>query len=158
MSGNVVQLENYREPVPDDLASMPYGDVVTWAGGDFRRLLAVAKARDYRPEWIAHQIENYGMQLSEKEAEVIAGMVAEAGPFLSRRRRWILRQLRVKTLTQHTLTTMASSAAEYRDYKDIPRCVDHDIDSLFSLGMIREGNGKLHPTDQVNAPLSLERR
>jgi hypothetical protein len=90
------------------------------------------------------------MQLSEKEAGIIAGMVAEAGPFLSRRRRWIIRQLRVKALTEKVLVTMASSATEYRSYKDVPRCVEHDISGLAALGLVQIRGGKLHARTMVD--------
>jgi hypothetical protein len=58
-----------------------------------------------------------------------------------------MRQLRIEPLTEKALTTMASSAAEYRGYKDVTRCVRHDIDKLLSLGIVREHNGKVHAVD-----------
>ncbi len=70
-------------------------------------------------------------------------MVAKAGPYISRRQRWIMRQLRVKALTEKALAVMAALAVEYCKYKDVPRCVRHDIDRLTSLGLVRE-HGKVH--------------
>jgi len=50
---------------------------------------------------------------------------------------------RVKPLTEKALAAMAALAVEYRTYKDVPRCVRHDIDRLTSLGLVRE-HGKVH--------------
>ena len=123
--------------------ALSYDVALDWAGADFHRLVAVAKARDYRPEWIAHQLENHGLQPSAQEAEILARMVADAGPYISRRQRWIMRQLRIKPLTVKALAAMATSAAEYRDYKDVPRCVAHDIARLESRGLVRQHGGKV---------------
>ena len=133
MNNNVLKLSDYRQPLqsaadpprdPAELAAMSYDAALDWAGADFHRLVAVAKARDYRPEWIAHQLENQGKQLSPQEVEIIAHMVAEAGPYISRCQRWIMRQLRIKPLTVKALAAVAASAVEYRDYKDVPRWSD----------------------------------
>ena len=150
------ELSDYRQPLqsaadppraPAELSSvalsaMSYDGVVDWCGGDFERLVAVAKVRDYRPEWIAHQIQNHGRHLLAQESEFLARMVAEAGPYISRRRRWIMRQLRVKPLTENALATMALSAVEYRDYKYVPRCVRSDLAGLVSLGLVHEHGGQ----------------
>jgi hypothetical protein len=152
MMSNVVKLADYREKPGgtqdeydlEQLTMLPYGDAVSWAGADFRRLIAVAKARDYRPEWISHQLENHGLQPSAQQAAILAGMVAAAGPYVSRRQRWILRQIRLKPVTEKALATMASSAAEYRSYKDVPRCVQHDIARLTALGLVQIRGGMVH--------------
>jgi hypothetical protein len=91
-------------------------------GDNFDRLAAVAKARDYRPEWIERHITR---ELSDRESEILQRMIAEAGPFLSRRCRWIMRQIRVKPMTAEELETMAISAPEYRDLKQIGRTIHH---------------------------------
>jgi hypothetical protein len=62
------------------------------AGADFQRLMAVAKARDYRPEWIGHQLENYGVKPTPAQAAILSRMIAVAGSYISRRRRWVLRR------------------------------------------------------------------
>src|SRR6266403_1661401 len=129
MINNVLRLSDYRQPLQsaadpprdlEELAAMSYDAAVDWAGADFQRLAAVARARDYRPEWIAHQLENHGKQLSAQQAEILARMVAKAGPYISRRQRWIMRQLRVKALTEKALAVMAALAVEYCKYKDVP--------------------------------------
>ena len=50
-------------------------------------------------------------------------MIADAGPFLSSCRRWIMRALKVKPMTVEELATMAISAPEYRDLKQIDRAI-----------------------------------
>src|SRR5258705_4035534 len=81
-------------------------------------------------------------------------MVAKAGPYISRRQRWIMRQLRVKALTEKALAVMAALAVEYCKYKDVPPCVRHDIDRLTSLGLVRE-DGKVHAVCPA-CPVELE--
>jgi hypothetical protein len=122
---------------------MPYEAVCNWAGGDFHRLVAAAKARDYRPEWVAHQLENQGKQLSAQEAEILQRMITAEGPYISRRRRWIMRMIRIKPMTEKALVTMAASAPEYRDLKQIERAVQNDIRGLLSLGMASKQGGKV---------------
>jgi hypothetical protein len=82
-------------------------------------------------------------EVVEQEAEILQRMIAAAGPYLSRRQRWIMRQLRVKPLTEKALAAVAALAVEYRKYKDVPRCVRHDINRLTSLGLVRE-HGTVH--------------
>ena len=144
--GDVVRLADFREaeaPLPD-LAAMSYQAAVEWAGADFDRLVAVARARDYRPEWIQHQLENLGRAPSPRQADVLAAMIAAAGPYLSRRRRWIIRQLRIKPLTEKALTAMAAGAPEYRDLKLVDRAVANDVDGLVVLGLVIKQGGKVH--------------
>src|SRR5260370_14870470 len=95
---------------PAALAAMSYDVALDWAGADFHRLVAVAKARDYRPEWIAHQLANHGLQPSAQDAEILSRMVADAGPYISRRHRCIMRQLRIKPLTVKALAAPAGLA------------------------------------------------
>src|ERR1700678_886585 len=98
MSNNVVSFEQYRSKTEEaaakaagvkafdlsikQLSTMPYGAVLEWAGADFSRLAAVAHARDYRPEWIVHQMQENGRSLTGSEAETLAQMIAAAGPYL----------------------------------------------------------------------------
>lgn len=74
----------------EELEGMEYEAVKKWAGANFDRLRAVAEARDYRPEWIGHQIAAH-RAVTVSEAEVLVGMITSAGPFLSPRQRWIMR-------------------------------------------------------------------
>jgi hypothetical protein len=147
MSSNVVQLSDHRQPLqsaadpprdPAELAVMSYPAALDWAGADSQRLAAVAKARDYRPEWISHQLENQGVQLSAQQIDIITRMVAAAGPYLSRRQRWVVRQLKAKpTMSQSALVKLASKAAEFRQYKHVDRCVANDIAKLVARNLIR---------------------
>jgi len=57
-----------------------YDGALLWARSDFGRLVAVAKARDYYPTWIAHQLDH---DLTPHQAATLARMIAEAGPYLS---------------------------------------------------------------------------
>jgi hypothetical protein len=165
MTTNVITLAEYRdakqaeEPprdVPLDLAAMSYDDALDWAGADFNRLLAVARARDYRPEWIVYRLESdFGVELQACEAEAIAVMVAEAGPYMSRRQRWILRQLRIKPLAETALTKLAAKALAYRDYKHPDRCVRHDIAKLTERGLVQARGGKIHQTGGSAPPARI---
>jgi hypothetical protein len=69
--------------------------------------------------------------------------------------RKLLRRSRVKPLMEKALAAMAALAVEYRTYKDVPRCVRHDIDRLTSLGFVREHAGKVLadvPCPNVTSP------
>ena len=144
----VVSLEAYRqqkaEPTrvvtPAELRAMPYNGVCDWAGTHFNRLVAAAEARDCRPEWIGRQIEKLGGRLSEREAKIIADMVAKAGPFLNRRRRWIMRHRKSgATMGELDLIKLASSAEPYRNCHQIDRCVRNDLANLRKLSLIQNG-------------------
>ena len=148
---NVVNLEDYRNKMQvenslldaTELTAMSYDAVIQWAGADFERLAAAAKARDYRPEWIRHQIENYGQRPSAREMMILSDMIAAAGPYLSRRRRWVMRQVRNEPRSESSLIDTARHAAEYRTYKGIPACVRNDLRALVELGLVRELDGKI---------------
>jgi len=140
MSSNVVSLEQYRSGTQRmgeeaalaaaDLSTMSYADALSWAGADLDRLLAVARAKDYRPEWIAHQLFNRGFEPTRAQAAMLDRMIADAGPYLSRRERWILRHIRVEPMHESKLVKLAADAAEYRPYKQVPKCVSHDVAKL----------------------------
>jgi hypothetical protein len=149
MSSNVVNLAAYRDakahetaernPTPEQLAARPYAEVIVWARGDFNRLVAVARARDYRPEWIVHQLEDHGRPMTEPQHALIAQMIAEAGPYLTRRERWVLRQIRAGGSTGlEALTSLAKESVEYRSFKDVARCVANDVAKMVERGLIRK--------------------
>jgi hypothetical protein len=126
---------------------MSYDAVLDWAGADFKRLIAVAEARSYRPEWVVHQIEE-SRPVSAHEAAILQRMIAEAGPFLSRRQRWIMRQIKIKPHTEEQLATMAASAPEYRELKLKDRAVHNDIVGLIALGLVREHGSKVQAVER----------
>jgi hypothetical protein len=147
---SVVNLADYgdeqaggeRWPSTEELAAMSYAAAIDWAAGDFDKLIAVAKARDYRPEWIARRIEDHGQQPTAREAAIIARLVAEAGPYISRRQRWIMRLIREKPRAENVVMGEAMKAAEYSDLKRIPQAVGNDLRGLLELGLIEFINGK----------------
>ena len=116
---------------------MSYFDVLQWAAVDFERLVAVAPARDYRPEWIAHQLEERGHEMTPAQATVFERMIANAGPYLSRRERWVLWQVKAKPTCVEALARLAKGTAEYRSYKDLARCVGNDVARLVERGLIK---------------------
>jgi hypothetical protein len=150
---NVIDLEQFRrssearwETPPDltadELARMRYGAVLDWAGSSFDRLVAVAKARDYRPEWILHQMADHGRQLTGPQDALIAQMIRDAGPFLPKRQRWIMRQLADgRQRLESALAKMAESAVEFREYKRPAQCVRNDLYELQELGLIESRDG-----------------
>jgi hypothetical protein len=137
---NVVRLADHRPPASPDLVTASYGEVLDWAGSDFDRLVAVARARDYYPTWVHHQLQDHGIELTPDQAVILAGMVAAAGPYLTKRQRWIMRQVKLKPCSESKLVNTAPKAPEYRAYKDPARCVRHDIAKLLELGMITINN------------------
>ena len=70
------------------------------------------KAKDYRPEWVLHQLTDYGIEPTPDQAMVLDRMIAEAGEFMGRRQRWILRQIRMKPMSATALLKPAIKAAE----------------------------------------------
>lgn len=151
---NVVQLSAYRESVAAaersigaataaQLTVISYDALLDWCGADFSRLVAAAQARDYRPEWISHQLENHGRAPTPREAEILTTMIVAAGPYLSPRLRWIMRHVRTKPMTTAALVKLATAAKEYRDYKHVDRCVEHDIGKLEELGLVRRHGAKV---------------
>jgi hypothetical protein len=144
---NIVILDQYRSETRGtaeeaaakaaDLFAMSYAYALSWAGADFDRLLALARAKDYRPEWIAHQLFDRGLEPTPAQVAILDRMIAAAGPYISRRERWILRQLNVKPTSESSLVKLASKAAEYREYKHPDRCVGHDIGKLVARSLIR---------------------
>jgi hypothetical protein len=73
MTSNVVNIADFRRETntaeapnltAEELAAMPYPAVLDWAGSSFDKLVAAARARDYRPEWVLHQMEEHGRQLT----------------------------------------------------------------------------------------------
>ena len=132
MTANVVRFEDYRRNVDDkaaakaaDLLGMSYYDICGWAGADFERLRAAAQARDYRPAWIKHQLASRGIQPTAAQAAFLDQMVAAAGQFVSRRQRWILRQLKENppmsksTLVKLSIRALAEDTERnaYKSYK-----------------------------------------
>jgi hypothetical protein len=120
-----------------DLSTMPYDALCQWAGADFERLLAVRAAKDYRPEWIGHQLCNFCIEPTPAQAATLDRMIADAGPFLSRRERWVLRHVKAKPTCIEALARLAKGAAEYRPYKDVARCVANDVARMVERGLIR---------------------
>jgi hypothetical protein len=147
MTGNVINLAGFRaedkEPAATagELSRMSYNAVLDWAGADFDRLLAVAQARDYRPEWIKHQMEDRGHEPTQAQAEVLNLMISDAGPYMNRRQRWVLRQVKAKPTCVEVLAVLAAKADEYRDYKHTERCVANDLAKLVELGLIQTREG-----------------
>jgi len=150
---NVVSLEQYRSETrrtPEEaagkaaaqLSTMSYDALLDWAGFDFDRLLAAAQAKDYRPEWVGRQLYSYGIEPTPSQAATLDRMIADAGPYLSRRQRWILRNLRSKPISQAALVKLASKAAEFRGYKQPDRCIANDIGKLAARGLI-QARGRL---------------
>jgi hypothetical protein len=152
---NVVKFADFQKP-PDlpgirscdlsteQLSKLPYDAVLDWAGWggptesiDFNRLVAVAKARDYHPRWISHQMEECGRAPTPEQAATLDRMIAEAGPYLSRRERWVLRHLRSTPRSESELVRLASKAAEFREYKHPDRCVANDIGKLVERNLIQ---------------------
>jgi hypothetical protein len=72
---------------------MSYADALMWADADFSRLRFVAYARDYRPEWIVHQLEGAWRAADPQQAALLSRMAVDAGPYISRHKRWIMRVL-----------------------------------------------------------------
>jgi hypothetical protein len=151
VTGDVVSLEDYRRKIDDeaaaaaaDLARMAYPDLCDWAAGDFGRLLEVARARDYRPEWIIHQLTDRGRKPTPEQAAALDQMVADAGEFLTRRQRWILRHLRAKPMSESALAKLANKAAEFREYKHPDRCLANDIGKLAELNLIQTLGGLVY--------------
>jgi predicted alpha/beta hydrolase len=147
----VVRLSDYRkheeqQPTPEELAAMFYDDALDWAGADFDRLVTVCRARDYRPEWIQHQLDSHGLTPSAHQAAILAGIVAEAGPYLSRRCRWVMRQLREQPMAEVKLAKAAAAAVEFRGYKDVPRCLQNDLARLTTLALVQIRGGRFHVT------------
>jgi hypothetical protein len=144
---NVVNIADFRRretehyPTAEELATMPYNAVLNWAGSSFDRLVAVARARDYMPQWVLHQMEEHGRQLTGPQDAIMQRLIANAGPYLSRRQRWIMRQVKAKPMPVSALAELAASAAEYRGYKRPDRCVAHDIAKLVESGMLQTHAG-----------------
>lgn len=118
--------------------------MLEWAGANFDRLLAVAKARDYRPEWIGHQIADHPV-VTQHEAEIIARMTAQAGPFLSQRLRWVMREIKVAPMSESDLASKAKSTNHYREYKRLDLRVRRDLDKLEELGLVRRNGALVAP-------------
>jgi hypothetical protein len=68
----VCEYPSRRSRFRDDVRQLRHTDVIDWAGEDFDRRAAVAKARDYRPEWIANHIID--RPLSTREAKILGRM------------------------------------------------------------------------------------
>jgi hypothetical protein len=126
---------------PDFLRAMPYRVVLDWAGGDFDRLVAVAQAPDYRPEWIAHQMDDAGTLLNSHQLPILGKMITEAGPFLSKRERWVMRQLRGGPMPGAELVKLAADAVEYREHKRLDICIARDVAKLVERGMVQVRDG-----------------
>jgi hypothetical protein len=148
MTGNVINIADFRRPEarkPDeeqqptakDIAGMPYAAVLEWAGADFNRLVAVAKIRDYRPEWISHQLLDRGFELTRPQAAIMAQLIATAGPYLSRRERWVMRHIKAEPMCAEALAKLAKGSVEFRGYKDLARCIENDIRKLAQRGLIQ---------------------
>lgn len=159
---NVVEISDYRAALrrgeessrdAAELASMTYDEALAWASSDFWRLAAVAKARDYRPEWIEYRMAEYGCELTAQQAEAIKRMVAEAGPYLSSRRRWIMRQINSGCHDEGLLIERAKSAAPFRHCTYVDRCVRNDLATLARDGLIMSRTCGTAPASQ-----SCERR
>ena len=152
---NVISLEQYRSKTQrmdeeaaakaaeaghktfEQLSVMPYAALLDWARVDFERLLVVAHVKDYRPEWIVNQLLNHGVEPTPAQAATLSQMIADAGPYLSRRERWVLRQVRAGHSTQSKLVKLAAGAAEYRGMKRVDLCVANDLAKLVEHGLIR---------------------
>lgn len=143
---NVIDLGAYRSgvreaaeqyPTPEELAAQPYVEICRWAWGDFDRLRAVAAARSYRPEWISHQLEESGRQMTASQAAILARMIEQAGPFLSRRERWVVRQVKAKPTCIEALAQLAKGALEYRGLKRLEIAIGHDVQKLLERGLIK---------------------
>ena len=154
---NVVSLEQYRRSrvrtdegaaakADADLYTMPYDALCRWAGADFERLLTVRAAKDYRPEWVGHQLCNFGIEPTPAQAAVLDRMIAEAGPFLSRRERWVLRHVKAKPTCIKTLARLAKGTPEYRPYKNVARCVANDVARMVERGLIQVREGVIDDT------------
>jgi hypothetical protein len=147
MTSNVVNIADFRRPATtppeqyptdEELAKMRYGAVLDWAGADFDRLVAVARARDYRPQWIVHQLAERGRTLTGPEHAIMDRLVADAGEYLTRRQRWIMRQLRTRPgISQSALAELAAKAPEFRGFKRPDLCIGHDIAKLVEMGLVK---------------------
>jgi hypothetical protein len=85
-------------------------------------------------------------------------MVDNAGPYLTRRQRWVMRQLREQPRREESLIKEAKSAVEYRQYKGIAACVGNDIRKLIEVGLVRKQNKKIEAvTEDVQAAHQRER-
>jgi hypothetical protein len=161
---NVVDLTDFRKPTQrteaspsaEQLRAMPYRDLIQWCGNDFNRLVAAVNARGYWPRWIEHQLASYRERPSAREAMVIEQMIAEAGPFLNRRQRWVMRKVRLAPLTKAKLAEMAAHAVEYTGLKRFDIATRNDVIELIRLGLIAERDGLLHPVDSGKAPQRRE--
>src|SRR5580704_2315559 len=94
--------EAHHDHTEDQLRSMSYGAALDWAGTDFDKLLALAKARRYRPQWIAYQLQ----QLTPGQHRILRAMEATAGPYLTQRQRWVVCRLQEEPLTETELVAM----------------------------------------------------
>ena len=64
----------------------------------------------------------------------------KAGPFLNRRRRWIMRPRKSgATMGELDRIKLASSAEPYRNCHQIDRCVRNDLANLRKLSLIQNG-------------------
>jgi hypothetical protein len=157
VTGNVVRFEDYRRNIEDqaaaeaaNLSGMSYYDLCDWAGANFERLRAAARARDYRPEWISHQLAARGIEPTLAQAAVLDQMIAAAGEFVSRRQRWILRQLKENPTSESALVKLAIKAPEFCEYKHPDRCVANDIGKLVERNLIQTRGGlAYYPVSEV---------
>jgi hypothetical protein len=153
MTSNIIQFADYRETRLKDagrfdlneLAAMSYSGALEWAGADFARLVAVAEARDYRPEWVVHQLADRGHELSARQAQTIDSMIVAAGPYLTQRERWLMKQLsNSPDATDEQLAALAIDAHAYRFCRDFRRCVGNDVRKLTAMGLIERRSERQH--------------
>jgi hypothetical protein len=134
---NVVNLADHRRQTglltEDEIAAMHFTDAWTWAGADFDRLVIVAKAKDYRPEWVRYQIEKHGRDLTASEVETLQRMIVAAGPYVPPKLRWLLRNLK-RYKTGAELIGAAARSVEYRQLVYTAAGVDRDIGKLLDMG------------------------
>jgi len=137
----MLKVEQATDP-SEALRAMSYPAVLKWAGTDFGRLCAVADARGYYPSWIEHTLLDHGVTPTLEQSRVLARMFAAAGPHLSRRQRWIMRQLRERPIRPESeLAELATSADQYAGYSKPERCIRHDLEKLSELGLVSVRGG-----------------
>jgi hypothetical protein len=144
---NLIVLSDFRQTAvadnitTDQLRAMSYDDALDWAGGRFDRLVIVARARDYYPTWVTHNLDHV---MTPQQAATLERLVAEAGPYLSKRCRWLLRLLRKGPGTVEGIYNMALDAVEYSDLQRVGRGLQNDMRRLIDLGLVEVVGDEFH--------------
>jgi hypothetical protein len=75
------------------------------------------------------------------QAALMDQLIAESGPFLPKRERWVLRQVKAKPTSIEVLARMAKGAPEYWGLKRLEVCISHDVNKLVERGLVQMHDG-----------------